>query len=141
MRYKYFVARFLILNFLIILITLLGFYFLISFVIYRAPNFQKIKCFEGDVVFKAVDVNFNFRDFFEKNLLGNHSVMLASEDIRFYISKKDWLKLWEIKPQQLIKMDCGLNVKISTRPLFFGGYGVSVIDEIKKIETKIKIIK
>ncbi|TEW50146.1 hypothetical protein [Psychromonas algicola] len=108
---------------------------------YRTPNFKKIKCFEGEVVFKAIELHFDLRDFFEKNLLGNHSVMLASEDIRFYISKKDWLKLWEIKPQQLIKMDCGLNVKISTRPLFFGGYGVSVIDEIKKIETKIKIIK
>ena len=89
MRYKYFVARFLILNFLIILITLLGFYFLISFVIYRAPNFQKIKYFEGEVVFKAIELHFGLRDFFEKNLLGNYLVMLASEDIHFYISKKD----------------------------------------------------
>ena len=120
---------------------LLGLYFFIAFVIYRTPNFKPVKCFEGEVVFKSVDINLNLRDFFEKNILGNESMVIASEEVGFYINKHDRLKLWEMKPQDLMKQACGLKVRINAQPLLFGGYSLSVIDEIVKIETTIKMTK
>jgi len=46
-----------------------------------------------------------------------------------------------MKPQDLMKQVCGLKVRINAQPLLFGGYSFSVIDEIVKIQTTIKMTK
>jgi len=109
--------------------------------VYRSPNFQKIKYFEGDVIFKAIDLQFDLRNFFEKYILRSHSILLTSENMWFYIRKEDLLKVYKEIPQGVMKYESGIKVKLNAQPLLFGGYGLSSIDQVIKTETSMLRIK
>jgi len=130
-----------ILNFLLISFIFIGCYFVLSFIVYRSPNFQKIKYFEGDVIFKAIDLQFDLRNFFEKYILRSHSILLTSENMWFYIRKEDLLKVYKEIPQGVMKYESGIKVKLNAQPLLFGGYGLSSIDQVIKTETSMLRIK
>ncbi|MCP4321035.1 MAG: hypothetical protein GY787_04135 [Alteromonadales bacterium] len=109
-------------------------YILISLLLYRLPNSREFDYFEGEVVFNFIELKMNHRDAFESIILRTQFLTLASEEKRFYISTNDNAMIWEISPHELSKAGYTLKLKLITRRLLFGGFGLSEIVEIVKIK-------
>jgi len=117
-------------NTLLILFCLAVLYVLSSLFVYRLPSRKKVEVFESEVVFNYVDIRFTARELFETTVLSNGVVSLAVGAQRFYLTREDKAKLWQVSPRELSKNGCSLKIKLKAQPLLFGGYGLGVIEEI-----------
>ncbi len=83
------------------IISIVVLYLVISVTFYRLPNFDKVECFQSEVVFDFVDIQLSPREIFETGVLSKRVVTLVIENKRFFIENIDKQKLWKVNPRDM----------------------------------------
>lgn len=123
------------------IISIVVLYLVISVTLYRLPNFDKVECFQSEVVFDFVDIQLSPREIFETGVLSKRVVTLVIENKRFFIENIDKQKLWKVNPRDMKKQGYTLSAKVCAQPLMFGGYGVAKVTNLTKVNKQLIITK
>ena len=102
------------------------------FVRYRLPSGPAIKV-EGEVLYKFIDVGGDFRGLIFEDALGNRRAWLTDGTV-LYVSGGDFEKLWEESPHDMREKKYTKYAILEVRPLYFGGYGVAKLKELRVIQ-------
>lgn len=107
-------------------------WFAASYVLYRVSIADERSAFVGEVHYKIIDLNYTNRGLFE-GLLANRVLRLAGQPI-LYVSETDFAKLNPENPFEMEREGYTFSVKVTSRPLLFGGYGLAEIVRMERIE-------
>ena len=110
-------------------VGLIGLYLVVSFVLYRIPATDEPEFFEGKVLYKLIDNTGTNRQFFEEQLMGNHTVRL-DDDSLWYVSKRDYNILWPKDPYEMRKQGYTIKTELKAQKLLFGDYLMVEIHEL-----------
>ena len=89
--------------------------------------------FEGKVHYKIMDLSFENRDNFEA-FFPDRSVVRIENTPIFYVTYSDRRKLWPVDPHQMEQNGYTYKAKILAPPLLFGGYGVSKVIGVQRVD-------
>jgi len=113
---------------------------------FRLPKNNVHPLIQGEMIFVLVDVNMNYRHFFETTILKNRAIYLkvgtSNQQIqRFYVSDSLYKNTFELTPFELIQYGYTYTLKIKSRNLLFGGYGIASVEKLMKVEKQPTLIK
>lgn len=112
----------------IILIASAGIGFVSSLIAFRFPASTEPDFFEGNVLYKFVEITGSYRQLFEELIMQNRTIRLVDDSI-WYVSKSDYAKLWPENPHKMSKKNYTIKAKVKVQKLFFGGYSRAEVAE------------
>lgn len=107
-------------------------WFATSYAIYRIPNGDQRRSFEGEAHYKFLELNFTNRQLFEE-LIANRIVRLQGHPL-LYVSEPDHAKLYPESPQNMSDKGYTLRARMTAVPLLFGGYGLAEVVSVERID-------
>jgi hypothetical protein len=123
-----------IVKWIVIAITILAvFYFIANYLKYRLPAGRQDETVEGEVFYKFADTMPSHRETFEQMFLGKSSIRLNDRS-QWFVSKQDRAKAWPESPHAMREKGYTVQVKLSAKPLRFGGYGPAKIESVVKLD-------
>jgi len=101
------------------------------FLLYRVPRSMSVTI-KGEILYKFIDIAPPNKQGMFEYVMGNQWIRLVDGNV-IYIKPKDFDRIWAENPHDMRKKGYTKYVIFETTPLLFGGYGLSTIKEIKKI--------
>ncbi len=114
-------------------------WFVICLVLYRLPEGENFKYFEGNVHYKFLELGLDNRSFFE-SLLGNRPARLVGVP-ELFVSESDKKLLWSESPWDMDEKRYTYRAKLVAHPLKFGGYGPARVLGIRRVNEEPRISK
>ena len=118
--------------FCILVVSTLLLWFAASYAMYRIPNGDERRLFEGEVHYKVLELSFANRQLVEE-LIANRIVRLQGHPL-FYVSETDHAKLYPESPLRMSESGYTFRARLTARPLLFGGHGLAEVINVERIE-------
>ena len=119
---------------LILIALFIVIFMLTCTILYRIPASSEDVTFEGEILFKFVDLDFTERGLYEE-VVQNSRIRLVGGQ-KLFVNKEARAALWPENPHEMAKKNYKLQVVLKARLLYFGGYSTATVVSIKKVEGK-----
>jgi hypothetical protein len=113
----------------------------VGYTLYRVPSGEQSVVFQGEVHYKVVEMAFSNREAFEYYAPGGLKLVRIEGSPDLFVSAADRKRLWPEDPFTMMDKGYTLNAKIRASPLLFGGYGVSNVATVERINGQPHISK
>lgn len=124
--------------FFLISISACCFWFLLSLCLYRITSGSQSE-YQGEMHYKFLELNISNRQIFER-LVGN-KIARFGEGPSFFVSKKDYAKLWPESPHVMAEKGYTIKAELIAKPLVFGGVSTAKVKSVEVINERPKISK
>ena len=100
---------------------------------YRIPRPGSSEIIEGEILYRAIDLDSSFRHNIIEPLLGSTKIWLTS-GIALYVSRRDYIKLYPEPIDVMYEKNYTIEAKFRVRRLMFGGYAPATVISTTNLE-------